>query len=55
MKIKISDLPGGLIIWNGNNILGITKATLPEKYYENYCIKINGNDFDYMLIKDDKK
>ena len=52
MKIKISDLPVGCIIWNGFNILGITKSTLPEKYYDKYCKKIAGNDFDYELIKE---
>lgn len=52
MKIKISELPEGMIIWNGNNILGITKATLEEKYYDYYCKKIIGNDLDYELVKE---
>ena len=50
-KIKILDLPAGMVIWKGNSILGITKATLPQKYYENYCCKVYGNDVDYELIK----
>lgn len=50
MKIKISELPEGMIIWKNGNILGITKATLPEQYYDCYCIKIFGNDFDYELV-----
>lgn len=52
--IKIRDLPGGMIIWKGFNILGITKSTLPEKYYDNYCTKVPGNDLDYELIKENK-
>ena len=51
-KIKISELPEGCIIWNGYNILGITKATLPAKYYDCYCTKIRGNDLDYNLVKE---
>lgn len=50
MKIKISELPIGMIIWKKSTILGITKATLPEKYYECYCTKILGNDLDYELV-----
>jgi hypothetical protein len=50
MKIKISELPAGMIIWKKGNILGITKATLPLKYYKYYCVKIPGNDFDYELV-----
>lgn len=51
MKIKISELPVGMIIWYRYGILGITGATLPGKYYENYCIKIAGNDLDYQLVE----
>lgn len=51
-KIKISELPEGCIIWNDYNILGITKATLPEKYYDCYCTKTIGNEFDYNLVKE---
>ena len=57
-KIKISELPSGMIIWKYGEILGITGATLPEQYYEDYCVKIEGNYFDYLLIEskgDDKK
>lgn len=50
MKIKISELPEGMIIWENGNILGITKATLPDEYYDYYCIKTPGNDFDYELV-----
>lgn len=50
--IKVSDLPAGMIIWKGSKILGITKSTLPEKYYDNYCSKVSGNDLDYELIKE---
>lgn len=50
MKIKISELPAGMIIWRKSTILGITKATSPQKYYERYCIKVNGNDLDYDLV-----
>lgn len=53
MKYKIKDLPTGKIIWNiKSDILGITGATLPQKYYEYYCIKLDGNDFDYLLVDD---
>lgn len=52
--IKISDLPAGMIVWKGYQILGITKATLPEKYYDNYCTKVPGNDLDYELVKEEK-
>ena len=54
-KIKISDLPCGLIIWGKNTILGITKATLPEKYYDMYCVKVDGNKFDYELVGEDNE
>lgn len=50
LKIKISELPEGMIIWKKGTILGITKATLPEKFYDYYCIKIAGNDLDYELV-----
>lgn len=52
--IKISELPKGMIIWNRSNILGITGATLPKKYYENYCVKIRGNILDFDLIEEQK-
>lgn len=52
-KIKISELPAGMIIWRKSTILGITKATLPLKYYNCYCIKIIGNDFDYKIVESD--
>lgn len=32
-KIRVSDLPEGMIIWKKSMILGITKSTLPEEYY----------------------
>lgn len=51
MKIKISELPVGCIIWKKSNILGITGATLPNEYYDFYCTKIPGNDFDYELVE----
>lgn len=50
-KIKISDLPVGMIIWKKSNILGITQATLPSEYYNYYCAKIIGNDLDYELAE----
>lgn len=50
MKIKISELPHGMIIWKKGFILGITGATLPQKYYACYCTKIIGNDFDWELV-----
>ena len=52
-KIKISDLGPGFIIWNSSNILGITKSTLPEKYYSCYCTKTPGNYYDYEIVKDE--
>lgn len=51
-KVKVSDLPAGRVVWKGNDILGVTNATLPEKYNDNYCIKLLGNGFDYELIED---
>lgn len=50
-KIKISELPAGMIIWRKNTILGITKATLPLKYYDYYCTKIIGNHLDYAIVE----
>lgn len=51
-KIKISELPEGCVIWKGYNILGITKATLPEKYYDCYCTRTIGNEVDFDLVKE---
>ena len=51
-KIKIKDLPEGMIIWENDTILGITQATLPPEYYDYYCTKIIGNDFDYKIVKE---
>ena len=51
--IKIRNLSGGCIIWDGNCILGITDVTLPERYYDCYCTKIHGNSFDYEIVKED--
>ncbi len=50
-KIKIGELPGGMIIWKKSTILGITKATLPLKYYDYYCTKIIGNYLDYEIVE----
>ena len=50
-KIKISELPEGMIIWKKSTILGITKATLPPKYYDYYCTKIIGNYLDYEIVE----
>lgn len=50
-KIKISELPEGMIIWKKSTILGITKATLPLKYYDYYCTKIIGNYLDYEIVE----
>lgn len=51
-KIKISELPEGMIIWTKKRtILGITKATLPLKYYDYYCTKIIGNYYDYEILE----
>ena len=55
-KIKIKELPKGMIIWNyKNEILGITGMNLDEKYYECNCIKIEGNRLDYLLIGDENE
>ncbi len=53
-KIRVSDLPEGMIIWKKSTILGITKSTLPEKYYDYYCRKISGNYYDFELIMEEK-
>lgn len=51
-KIKISELPEGMIIWTKKRtILGITKATLPLKYYDYYCTKVIGNHLDYEIVE----
>ena len=51
-KIKISELPVGMIIWKKGTILGITKATLPLKYYDYYCTKVIGNNYlDYEIVE----
>ena len=50
-KIKIGELPGGMIIWKKSTILGITKATLSLKYYDYYCTKIIGNYLDYEIVE----
>ncbi len=50
--LKVKDLPTGAIILKGKMILGITKATLPQKYYDYYCTKVSeDNEFDYELDK----
>lgn len=49
-NLKINQLPKGCIIWYKNTILGITGATLPEKYYERECTKSMGNELDYCLV-----
>lgn len=48
--IKIKELPNGRVIWYKNSILGVTGATLPDKYYERECKKELGNELDYSLI-----
>lgn len=48
---KIADLPKGCIIWNKEEILGITGITLPEEYNDCLAIKTSGNKFDYELLK----
>lgn len=53
-KIRVSDLPEGMIIWKKSTILGITKSTLPEEYYGYYCRKISGNCYDFELIMEEK-
>ena len=51
-KIKISELPEGMIIWTKKRtILGITKMTLPLKYYDYYCTKVIGNHLDYEIVE----
>ena len=47
MIIKIKDLPNGVIVWRRGAILGIKGATLDNKYYDNFCYKVQGNEFDY--------
>ena len=49
--IKISELPEGMIIWRNGIILGITKLTLPLKYYDCYCTKIIGNYLDFEIVE----
>ena len=48
--VKIADLPAGIVIWREGDILGITKATLPQKYYDNYCVDIEGKELDYEIV-----
>ena len=51
-KIKISELPEEMIIWTKKRtILGITKMTLPLKYYDYYCTKVIGNHLDYEIAE----
>ena len=50
--LKIKDLPVGMIIWKKRTILGIVGATLPNKYYDYYCVKVVGNnELDYELVE----
>ena len=50
--LKIKELPTGMIVWRKKNILGIVGATLPNEYYDCYCIKVTGNnEFDYELVE----
>ncbi len=49
--ILINDLKVGSIIWRGFEILGIKGVTLDEKYHKCFCFSIEGNDFDYEIIK----
>ena len=52
-KIKISELLEGMIIWTKKKrtILGITKMTLPLKYYDYYCTKVISNHLDYEIAE----
>lgn len=52
LKDMVLELQEGMIIWTKKRtILGITKATLPLKYYDYYCTKIIGNYFDYEIVE----
>lgn len=45
----VKELDRGMIVWKGNTVLGITGATLPEKYNSYEVEKIPGNFFDWEL------
>lgn len=47
--LKIKELPNGSIVWKKSTILGVKGATLDERYFDYYCIKIPNNDFDYEI------
>jgi hypothetical protein len=49
-KIKICDLPNGCIIWSKHEILGVTGLSLSSSFKDKYCVKIDGNCFDYELV-----
>lgn len=38
--------------WENMLLKKENKATLPLEYYDYYCTKIIGNDFDYKIVKE---
>ena len=54
-KLLIRDLPDGIIIWHGKNIIGVKGLTLNEKYYDRYCRKFGSNPYDYELLLGERK
>lgn len=48
--MKIKDLDAGMIIWQEEEVLGITGATLPQEYYEYDCTPVPGNSFDWEIV-----
>lgn len=49
---KVKDLEYGMIVWQGNNVLGVKGVDLPKKYYNKLCKKVDGNRWDYELINE---
>ena len=51
MEIElVKNIPQGSILWKDEMILGVVGSTLPTKYEEAYCRKLEGNDLDYEYL-----
>lgn len=51
---KVKDIADGMIVWKGDAVIGIKGMTLPDMFYDCYCVKLLGNAFDYSLAPSNK-
>ena len=49
-KYTVSDLPDGIILWRGEEILEVKGMCLPIQYMDRKCVSVPGNKFDYELV-----